>query len=139
MKTRIYHETFKIVSEAGKPEIRFFPVEIERDQYHGHDIRMDFRLEHLDNEIEHLPAYLKEQFGNAAGGEDDPDMILLRRARAALVQKNEEIAAKLLPHLLQHLAVEAQIEQASRLSPNTPDRSLYDIVAEPVPPSPQPE
>lgn len=137
MPGRAYANTFQLIAENGDLSAVLTTSEIERDMFHGLNPYMIFNLSELEHEKHHLPAYLTEKFGPLGNPDKHPDINLLNEAIGAIKETRLEIAAKLLPNLLQDRAVEAQIEQGEHPSRNMLDQFLSDRASKPAPQPPQ--
>jgi len=137
MIERVYIDNFNLVTENGAPAIRLTSAKVESDMFAGLDIRMNFTLEALRNEIKCLPAYITETFGINNNLEKHPDIIMLKDAVKMLESKLAETATTPLQCLLLDQATEAQIAQASHPFANMLLDFLSDKASEPAPQSPQ--
>lgn len=134
---RAYANGFQFTYEKGGIAAVLTTSEIERDAFHGLEIRMTFNLQELKHERRYLPAYLTEKFGDLGNPEKHPDIALLNTAIKVIEEKQADINAKLLPNLVQDWAAEAQIAQASHPSQNMLLSFLSDRASKPAPPIPQ--
>lgn len=83
---RAFLNTFKIISTSEGLKARLISAD-HRDMMSGFDLAMDYTLDGLKHEIEHHPAYLRLEFGFFSSPDKHPDIILLKAAKKALIEK----------------------------------------------------
>jgi len=134
---RIYGDDYNFTFADGEVQLSILASDWRLDEDINTLERETFNVNDLTIRIKDLPAALKEKFGEQTITHQHPDIEFLKEARTALIKKIAEVDTTQFLHRALHQATEAQIGRASRLSPNTPPRSLFDIVAEPALPLPQ--